>query len=144
MENKQLIPPKEEDYFDKWTLVGCLIFLLIIFSTVYKYNIDLIKSINKKKIYANATIFEIYRSKSGTKARYYYSYNGKTLNNETTARTSYYRGANYFVVFNPDYPKEPVFIPIKITDNLYSPQEGWSRPPMNIKEDEIKKYVTIE
>lgn len=143
MEDKQLIPPKEEDYFDKYTLIGFGFFLLIMLFAINISNKDLTKSLNEKKIYSNATIFDIYRSKSGTHSRYYYSYKGKTLYGETVARNSYYRGANYFVIFNPNYPNKQVFIPIKIPDSLYSPQNGWTSPPITIKEEQLKKYINF-
>jgi len=126
-------------------------FLGIIFFALFLIVIYFIKNKNFNKILINTkyTISEIYDLKhySRSSDSYMYSYKVNNLifkqGISSNSSNNLFVGKRYFVIFEEGNPKNSMLLPfLFVPDSITkAPDEGWTKPPIPIDKNEIKKFL---
>ncbi|MFV0227378.1 hypothetical protein OBK05_06750 [Empedobacter falsenii] len=120
---------------------GLILFIIIVYLFIHFRNQNFLGQIKDKRLYTVGIISGFSRTKSTKFVKYIYSYNGHSYERESSISINKYKiGDRVLVVYNPDY-KNGTILPYFIDDSIKEPMNGWEKPPMNITDEEVMKYL---
>lgn len=125
--------------FLKW--LGIILILIFLSGIIFFNQRNSLNEIKEKRLYTVGIISGFSRTKSTKFVKYIYSYNGHSYERESSISINKYKiGDRVLVVYNPDY-KNGTILTYFIDDSIKEPMNGWEKPPMNITDEEVMKYL---
>lgn len=125
--------------FLKW--LGIILILIFLSGIIFFNQRNSLNEIKEKRLYTVGIISGISKTRSMEFVKYIYSYNGHSYEGKAPKDISKFSvGEKVLVVYNPDTHIK-YLVPYIIDDSIKEPMNGWEKPPMNITDEEVMKYL---
>lgn len=120
---------------------GLILFIIIVYLFIHFRNQNFLGQIKDKRLYTVGIISGFSKTRSTEFVKYIYSYNGHSYEGKAPKDISKFSvGEKVLVVYNPDTHIK-YLVPYIIDDSIKEPMNGWEKPPMNITDEEVMKYL---
>lgn len=125
--------------FLKW--LGIILILIFLSGIIFFNQRNSLNEIKEKRLYTVGIISGFSKTRSTEFVKYIYSYNGHSYEGKAPKDISKFSvGEKVLVVYNPDTHIK-YLVPYIIDDSIKEPMNGWEKPPMNITDEEVMKYL---
>ncbi|MCA4776955.1 hypothetical protein NZD85_13485 [Empedobacter stercoris] len=125
--------------FLKW--LGIILILIFLSGIIFFNQRNSLNEIKEKRLYTVGIISGFSKTRSMEFVKYIYSYNGHSYEGKAPKDISKFSvGEKVLVVYNPDTHIK-YLVPYIIDDSIKEPMNGWEKPPMNITDEEVMKYL---
>jgi|SRR5690606_20549310 len=144
MPNKDFLPKKVNKKEELLSILWAILFFLGVVTIIYFSNRKSLGKIQENHVYTIGTIRDYAPSRTGKSLIYTYMFKGIAY----TGGYKFYGqnekfsiGNRFLVILSPDDPDIAFFIPYQIPEDINAPNNGWEKPPLNITETAVMRYL---
>lgn len=144
MLNKNFLPKKLNKKAENLNLLWVVLFFLGVVAIIYFSNQKSLGKIKEKHIYTIGTVRDYAPSRTGKSLIYTYMFKGTAYTGGYTfygQNEKFSIGNRFLVILSPDDPDIAFFIPYQIPHDINAPNNGWEKPPLNITEMDVMRYL---